>query len=181
MPRLERLRLDHAPALLAFERENREYFAASIPDRGDAYFADFDARHRELLADQAAGLHFFHLVVDGSGAVLGRVNLIGVADGSAELGYRIAERAAGQGLATAAVREVCALAVAEYGLRTLRAVTTLDNAGSRAVLARTGFVPAGDIQLNGRPGLRFVRELRDTDQSAPESARVVRESVLRRG
>ncbi|MEV4065036.1 hypothetical protein [Nonomuraea dietziae] len=39
MPELQRLRSDHASALLAFERENRAYFAASIPDRGDAYFA----------------------------------------------------------------------------------------------------------------------------------------------
>ncbi|MFC7263942.1 GNAT family N-acetyltransferase [Streptomyces lutosisoli] len=181
MPRLQRLRLDHAPALLEFERENREYFAASIPDRGDAYFAHFDARHDALLAEQADGLCHFHVVVDDSGAVLGRVNLVDAAGGSAELGYRIAERAAGRGLATAAVREVCALAVAEYGLNTLRAKTTLDNARSRAVLARTGFRPTGDIRLNGRPGLRFVRELRDTDEAAPEGTPAVRESVRRRG
>lgn len=181
MPLLQRLRLDHAPALLEFERENREYFAASIPDRGDAYFTHFDARLDELLAEQAAGVCRFHVVVDDSGAVLGRVNLFDVADGSADLGYRIAERAAGQGLATAVVREVCALAVAEYGLNTLRAKTTLDNAISRAVLARTGFRPTGDIRLNGRPGLSFVLELRDTDEAAPEGTPAVRESVRRRG
>ncbi|MFD4570113.1 GNAT family N-acetyltransferase [Streptomyces sp. NPDC058467] len=181
MPRLELLRRDHAPALLEFERENRAYFAASIPDRGDAYFAHFDARHQELLAEQASGLHFFHLLVDSEGAVLGRVNVIDVADGSAELGYRIAERAAGRGLATAAVSEVCALGVTTYGLSTLRAVTTVDNAGSRAVLARTGFLPAGDIELNGRPGLRFVRDLRGTDGAAPEDVHMVRGSVRRRG
>ncbi|MFC8915248.1 GNAT family N-acetyltransferase [Streptomyces sp. NPDC057116] len=157
MPLLQRLRFDHAPALLRFERENRAYFAASIPDRGDDYFAHFDARHHALMTDQEAGLLFFHVVVDDDGEVLGRVNLVDVADGSAELGYRIAERAAGRGLATAAVREVCALAATEYGLTSLRAVTTLDNTGSRAVLARTGFVPVGDVDLDGRPGLRFLR------------------------
>lgn len=56
-----------------------------------------------------------------------------MADGSAELGHRIAEKSAGQGLATAAVREICGRATAEYGPTALRAVTTLDNAGSRAV------------------------------------------------
>lgn len=159
MPELQRLRFDHAPALLAFERANRAYFAASVPDRGDHYFAHFDERHRELMAEQAAGLCHFHLLVesDGGGEVLGRVNLVDVADGSAELGYRIAERATGRGLATAAVREVCALAAAEYGLTGLRAVTTLDNAGSRGVLARTGFVPVGEIEVDGRPGLRYCR------------------------
>jgi hypothetical protein len=49
---LERLRLDHAPLVLAFERENRAYFAASIPDRGDDYFAHFESRHRALLAER---------------------------------------------------------------------------------------------------------------------------------
>uniref|UniRef100_A0AAU2UXH3 GNAT family N-acetyltransferase n=1 Tax=Streptomyces sp. NBC_00003 TaxID=2903608 RepID=A0AAU2UXH3_9ACTN len=160
MPQLQRLRLDHAPALLEFERENRAYFAASIPDRGDDYFVHFDARHQALLAEQDAGTCFFHLVVDDDGAVLGRVNLVDAAEGSAELGYRIAERAAGKGLATASVREACALALTEYGLTTLTAVTTLDNTGSRTVLARTGFTPTTEIRLDDRPGLRFVRDLR---------------------
>ncbi|MGW2859727.1 GNAT family N-acetyltransferase [Streptomyces sp. NPDC001205] len=160
MPRLQRLRPDHIPALLEFERENREYFAASIPDRGDDYFAQFEARLTALLAEQDAGICFFHVVMDDDGGVLGRVNLVDADGGSAELGYRIAERAAGQGLATASVHEVCALAVAEYGLTELKAVTTLDNTASRTVLARTGFTPTGGLRLDGRPGLRFVRDLR---------------------
>lgn len=94
-----------------------------------------------------------------TGEVLGRVNLVDVAQGSAELGYRIAEEAAGRGLATAAVREACALAASTYGLSTLRAETTLDNAASRAVLTRTGFTSVGEIRLDGRPGLRFERDL----------------------
>jgi ribosomal-protein-alanine N-acetyltransferase len=159
VPELELLRLDHAPALLAFERENRAYFAASIPDRGDEYFAHFDARHSDLLAEQDAGLHFFHLLVDRGGEVLGRINLVDIADRSAQLGYRIAEKAAGQGLATSAVGQICALAVAEYGLTTLRAATTLDNNGSRAVLARTGFVPTGETLLSGRPGICYSLSL----------------------
>ncbi|WP_406263481.1 GNAT family N-acetyltransferase [Streptomyces sp. NBC_00191] len=174
MPQLQRLRFDHAPELLRFEQENRAYFAASVPDRGDHYFAHFDARHRDLMAEQAAGLHFFHVLVGGSGEVLGRVNLVDVEDGSAELGYRIAEEAAGRGLATAAVREVCALAAAEYGLTTLRAVTTLDNPGSRAVLARTGFAAAGEIELDGRQGLSFVRDLRDAHVGADPAPGVIR-------
>ncbi|CAM5251219.1 GNAT family N-acetyltransferase [Streptomyces avidinii] len=159
MPELQPLSFDHAPALLAFERENRAYFAAAVPDRGDRYFADFDERHAALMAEQATGACFFHVLVDGAGEVVGRVNLVDVADGSAELGYRIAERATGRGLATAAVRKACGLAVTQYGLTALRAVTTLDNAGSRAVLARTGFVPVGGVDLDGRPGLRFVCNL----------------------
>ncbi|MFJ9112322.1 GNAT family N-acetyltransferase [Streptomyces sp. NPDC102283] len=158
MTSISRLRADHAEALLAFERENRAYFAASIPDRGDDYFAAFAERHRELLAEQDAGLHHFHLIEDDDG-VLGRINLLGVRENSAELGYRIAEKAAGRGLATWAVQQVCALAVREYGLTALRAETTLDNTGSRAVLAHSGFEPLEDVMFGDRPGRRYVLDL----------------------
>jgi ribosomal-protein-alanine N-acetyltransferase len=161
MPELQLLRPEHAPALLAFERENRAYFAATVPDRGDDYFARFDELLRARLAEQEAGVCYFHVLVGAGGEVLGRVNLVDVADGGAELGYRIAERATGRGLATRAVRELCGLAANRYGLTVLRARTTLDNAASRAVLARTGFTEAGETQLSGRPGLSYLRTLGD--------------------
>ncbi|WP_319462433.1 GNAT family N-acetyltransferase [Micromonospora sp. RTP1Z1] len=159
MIELVRLRADHAEALLAFERENREYFARSVPDRGDAYFADFAARHRALLAEQDAGLIHFHVVVGDQGALIGRVNLVDVEDGTAELGYRIGERASGRGVATAAVEEVCRLAATTYGLCVLTAVTTRDNPSSMAVLGRTGFTAVAEIVLDGRPGVRYQRRL----------------------
>ncbi|MEV0320501.1 GNAT family N-acetyltransferase [Streptomyces sp. NPDC050658] len=161
MPELQRLRPDHAPALLAFERENRAYFARSVPDRGDAYFSEFDGRHAALLAEQATGVCHFHVLVGDGGEILGRVNLVDVTpDGEADLGYRIAQSAAGRGLATRAVRQMCQLAADAYGLRTLRAETTLDNPGSQAVLSRTGFERDGELELDGRAGVRYVRRLR---------------------
>ncbi|MFB7916586.1 GNAT family N-acetyltransferase [Streptomyces sp. NPDC056061] len=158
MPELQRLRADHAPALRAFERENRTFFAASVPDRGDDYFIHFEARHAALLAEQSTGLGHFHLLVDADGAILGRFNLVDVANGSAELGYRVAEKATGRGLATTTVRRLCTLAAEEYGLTTLRAATTLDNPASRTVLARAGFVPTGEeLLLNMRRIIRYER------------------------
>jgi [ribosomal protein S5]-alanine N-acetyltransferase len=159
MPELQLVRLDHAPALLEFERENRAYFAAVIPDRGDEFFAEFDARHTQLLERQAAGTDYSHVLVAESGEVVGRVNLTGVADGSAELGYRIAQQAAGQGLATAAVREVRELAAAQYGLTRLRARVTVDNPASHTVLERNGFLAAGELTLNGKPATSYICEL----------------------
>ena len=158
-PDLQLVRLDHAPALLAFERENRAYFAASIPDRGDEFFAEFDKRHAQLLEMQAAGTDYFHLLVTRDSEVVGRVNLYEVADGEAELGYRIAQKAAGQGLATAAVRKVRELAATTYGLTRLRAKVTLNNPASRKVLERNGFVPIGELTLNGKPAITYVCEL----------------------
>lgn len=159
MPRLELVRADHADAILAFERENRDYFAAVIPDRGDAYFAEFAARHATLMDMQAAGTDYFHVLVTDAGGIVGRVNLVEVADGSAELGYRIARASAGQGLATAAVAEIRKLAATGYGLSTLRAKVTLDNPASHKVLERNGFVATGELVLNGKPAVTYLCEL----------------------
>lgn len=153
------LRSDHAPALLAFELENRAYFAASIPDRGDAFFAEFDARLAQALAVRDAGTDRLHVLVDGRGEIIGRVNLVGIEAGSAELGYRIAQKAAGHGVATAAVREMCELAAAGYGLSRLRARVTRDNPASHKVLARNGFVTVGELTLNGKPATSYLRDL----------------------
>jgi hypothetical protein len=80
----ERLRADHAPAVLDFELANRAYFAVSISDR-----------------------------------------------------------------------ELCHLAPAQYGLRKVRAATSLQNAASQTVLTKAGFLPVGPADpadLGGKPG-----------------------------
>ncbi|MFE0736070.1 GNAT family N-acetyltransferase [Streptomyces sp. NPDC058855] len=159
---LERLRSDHGPALLAFERENRAFLTLSAPDRGDAYVEEFDARHRELLAAQDAGGIHFHVLVGEGGEILGRVDLLGVdpREGTAELGFRLAEKASGRGLATRGVREVCRLAVEEYGLRRLTAAAALANDASRAVLTRVGFGAVGSVGLGpGEPGIAYELDL----------------------
>jgi len=142
MPELQQLDARHAPAVLAFELANRAYFAASISDRGDAYFEHFDEGFGALLAEQEAGISAFHVVVAEDGSVLGRFNLYDMEDGAAELGYRVAQDAAGRGLASATVRELCLLAATRHHLRTLRAGTSPLNVASRKVLANAGFVPA---------------------------------------
>jgi [ribosomal protein S5]-alanine N-acetyltransferase len=91
--------------------------------------------------------------------VLGRFNLVDLEVGTAELGYRVAQQVAGRGVATAAVQELCWLAAAQYGLRTLRAATTYDNVASQKVLAKAGFVPAGPAEPGGRPGTWYQRDL----------------------
>jgi len=163
MSALQLLREDHAPALLAFERANREFFTKTIPDRGDAYFAEFGARHAALLAEQAEGVCFFHVLVGDDGTILGRFNLVDAEDGEAELGFRMAEDATGRGLATAAVRELLALAATGYGLTSLRAGASAANKASQRVLERAGFVAVGDSQrvTDGVPGIAYRRELRE--------------------
>jgi len=162
VPELQRLRADHAPAILDFELANRAYFAASISDRGDEYYDQFSERHKALLAEQEAGIAAFHVLVAEDGSVLGRFNLIFAGDGIAELGYRVAENAAGRGMATAAVKELCQRAAQQYGLRTLRAATSRENVASQKVLTKAGFSPAGPADpahIGGKQGSWYQRNL----------------------
>lgn len=160
MAELELLRAGHGPAVLDFERANRAWFAASISDRGDEYFERFADRHAALLADQDAGRGAYYVLVEPDGSVLGRFNLYFTGDGRANLGYRVAERAAGRGLATAAVRELAGLAAARHRLRTLRAAVSHENVASQRVLVKAGFDPAGPAgpaDLGGKHGTWFQR------------------------
>ena len=160
VPELQRLRAEHADAVLAFETENRAYFAAFISDRGDDFFEQFAERHRAMLAAQDAGEGAYYLLLDEDGSVLGRFNLRLLGDGVAEVGYRVGKRASGRGVATDAVRELGRLAVGCHGVRTLRAATSHGNAASQRVLRKAGFVltgPAGPEDLGGKSGSWYER------------------------
>ncbi len=162
MPELQRLHADHAPAVLAFELANRAYFAASISDRGDEFYDRFADRHSAMLDDQATGACAYFVLVDDDGSVLGRFNLYDVGNGTARLGYRVAEHVAGRGVATAAVQELCELFATRHGLRSLRAATSHGNAASQRVLTKAGFVPIGPAdpaELGGVAGTCYERHL----------------------
>ena len=149
---MQRLRLDHAAAVLDFERANRAYFAESISDRGDDFFATFAEQLRALLTEQDDGVGFFHVLVDDDGSVVGRFNLYRVVDGTADVGYRVARRVSGRGVATSGLKELCRMAGAEYGLRMLKAATSNANVASQRVLAKAGFVAVGPAEVAGRKG-----------------------------
>jgi [ribosomal protein S5]-alanine N-acetyltransferase len=162
MPELQRLSAGHAPAVLAFELANRAYFAAFISDRGDEYFEKFAEGYDALLAEQEAGVCAFYVLVGEDGSVLGRFNLHDLADGTANVGYRVAQHVAGRGVATAALRDLCELAAAQHSLRILKAATSDENVGSQKVLIKAGFIPAGPADpadIGGRVGTWYQRDL----------------------
>jgi ribosomal-protein-alanine N-acetyltransferase len=169
VPELQPLRAGHAQAVLAFELANRGYFADFISDRGDDFFEQFTERHQAMLAEQEAGHCAYYVLADEDGSVVGRFNLYDIKGGTAVLGYRVAQHVAGRGVATAAVRELCQLAPARHGLRTLKAATTRDNVASQKVLTKAGFVPAGPGEIAGKPGIWYRRDLTsaDPDQGQP--------------
>ena len=162
MPELERLDAGHASAVLAFEVGNRDYFAASVSDRGDEFFDEFADGYGDMLAEQAAGIGAYYVLVAEDGSVLGRFNLYRIEDGTAELGYRVAQQVAGRGVATAGVRELCRLAAERHGLHTLRAATSHHNVASQRVLTKAGFVPIGAADpsdLGGKAGTWYQLDL----------------------
>lgn len=146
------LRLLHpedAADILAFEQENRDFFARIIGDRGNAFFADYSVIRTGLLAEIAQGDSLLYSVRDTAGKLVGRVNFTKLNTGSASLGYHFAEAVAGQGYATAAVTQALAQAKAA-GVRQLRATVAVDNPASRRVLEKVGFRRLPDAEQNLR-------------------------------
>jgi [ribosomal protein S5]-alanine N-acetyltransferase len=156
---LQRLRPDHESAVLAFELANRAYFAESISDRGDAFFDNFAEQYRALLAEQEDGVCICHALVDDDGTIAGRFNLYDVADGTAVVGYRVAQAVSGRGVATSGVQKLCLLAREQYGLRRLRAATSDENIASQHVLTKAGFVFLRRTEVGSRQRLLYDLDL----------------------
>jgi ribosomal-protein-alanine N-acetyltransferase len=150
---------EHEQAVRAFELENRDYFRGFVSDRGDDYFEHYSQRHRALLIEQHAGVCAFHVLVDEDGRVVGRFNLYDLADGSAEVGYRVAESVAGSGVATSAVLELCRIARDDHALTELTAEASATNLASHRVLEKAGFVRVGSTEVDGVPASAFRRAL----------------------
>jgi ribosomal-protein-alanine N-acetyltransferase len=146
-------------AVLAFELANRTYFARFITDRGDDFFERYAEHHRELLIEQDSGTCFFHVLVDVDGVINGRFNLYDLSDGSARVGYRVAQQVAGRGVATSTLRELSRVALDEYGLRMLTAETQRTHRASQRVLEKAGFTAAETCKVAGEPGVRYTLPL----------------------
>lgn len=125
----------------------RAHLAPWDPRREPAFYTRDGQRSRLSRAERerAAGTSFRFLIRE-DGELAGEVSLTNVVRRSfqsANLGYWVAAERCGRGIATAAVRAVCALAFDELGLHRLEAGTMLHNVGSQIVLDRNGFTPFG--------------------------------------
>ncbi|PYI67590.1 GNAT family N-acetyltransferase [Arthrobacter livingstonensis] len=146
-----------AAALARAHVRNRDYLQPWEPVRPDRFYTSDGQRERltASVAEQAAGRSFFWALFDGA-EVIGCISLTDVVHGAFQnghVGYWIARDYQARGLATAAVGFVRTFAT-ELGLHRLQAGTLVHNAGSRKVLARSGFKEIGTavsyIQINGR-------------------------------
>jgi len=140
--------LDDAAALASLLRVNREFLAPWEPVRPEEYFTveGQQAVVREALDACERGTTLPHVIVDDTGAVIGRITLNGIVRGpfrSCSMGYWLSADANGRGYATRAVRELVRTAFEELELHRVQAETLLDNVRSQRVLERTGFVRIG--------------------------------------
>jgi ribosomal-protein-alanine N-acetyltransferase len=142
------LRADDAPALARLVVENRAFLAPWDPVRPESYYS-LDGQRAvvdELLAGARAGTGVPWVLLDDAGEVAGRITLSAVEHGyyrSARLGYWLAERLNGRGVATAAVRAITDHAFDVLGLHRVEATTLPSNGRSQRVLERAGFVRIG--------------------------------------
>lgn len=163
------LRRADADALYAFELAERAWFERHVAPRGDPFYTPCGVRaHVDTCLDGLEqGTWHPCLIVDGAGTILGRANLkdIDRLAGTAEIGYRLAESAAGKGLATLAVREMSALAASQWRLRQLTAWVLTPNAASARVLEKNGYRRGASQPRSGRidghwcDGRQFILDL----------------------
>ena len=131
---------EDAGELSALLVENREFLAPFQPVRGERFFTTEGQRER-LEED---GSKAFAILAGNR--IAGTVTMSNIVPGpfqSANLGYWVAERLTGRGLATSAVGEVVEIAFGELGLHRLEAATLVDNVPSQRVLEKNSFEPIG--------------------------------------
>lgn len=144
MPHIRLLTRDDEAVLTELLQANREFIAPYDPVRDDSYFTIEGQRAviSTALENHEAGRLAPYVVLDDAGLVIGRITLNDIVRGplqSASLGYWVDAAHNGRGLASAAVREMLALAFDELKLHRLEAGTLLDNVRSQRVLEHNGF------------------------------------------
>ena len=101
------------------------------------------------------------------GENIGYVQLVPLGDGAWEIGYHIAEKHTGKGYATEAVRAFLPPMAKAAGAGKVLGICLAENAASKRVLLKCGFVPVyegpGDYQGEQREVFRSVWQASETD------------------
>ena len=153
------VRLSDVHRLTELVRANRSFLRPWEPRRDEDHYTV--SGQRLLVAGALElweqGRTVPHVILNGSGQVVGRVTLSNVVRGafqSCNLGYWVNEGDTGRGHATAAVGRVLQIAFGEFGLHRVEAGTLPHNVASQRVLGRNGFVRFGlapaYLEIDGR-------------------------------
>lgn len=140
--------------LLRFELENRDWFEEYIEPRAASFYspAGVAAHISENLDGYQRGILHPYVLLDENGQIIGRANLkeIDCAAASAEIGYRIAHRHTGKGLAGSAVAQLKIVAFSQLALRRVSAYVSIENTASAKVLEKNGFAKQGFFPQRAR-------------------------------
>lgn len=129
--------------LLAFELENKSWFEEHIEARAEGFYSSDGVQEHihQLLSACQSGAAYPGLILE-QGEILGRVNLIRIPDTTKfRLGYRVAKKATGRGIASSAVAFVLDKARTDFSCSAIVALVSTVNHASQRVLARNGFKP----------------------------------------
>ncbi|MBP5979208.1 MAG: GNAT family N-acetyltransferase [Halomonas sp.] len=126
--------------LLAFETAERAWFEQHIEARREQFYTPHGVSQHivECLALNAQG-RMSPQLIRHKGIIIGRANLRDIDQGRAQVGYRIAENACGQGIAQKALHHLMKEARCIYGLDTLQATVSIENTASQHVLEKAKF------------------------------------------
>ena len=83
----------------------------------------------------------YAILTKSRGENIGYVQLVPLQDGKREIGYHIAKRHTGCGYATEAVRAFLPVIADKIGIREVFGICLKENAASRHVLQKCGFIP----------------------------------------
>jgi ribosomal-protein-alanine N-acetyltransferase len=146
--KLEFIAPHHCAALLAFELQNAQFFSRFVPARPkemltpNGMASAIDA----LVDEMQLGEGLYLLAIEGD-KVLGRINFTVNLD-VAEVGYRVAEQAAGRGIAQYMLFEGLEYLRTRYDLKKVVGRAMTSNPASAHILRKAGFV-IRDIEENG--------------------------------
>ena len=99
-------------------------------------------------ADWSNGVEYSFVIEDAGGTLLGGcgLNRIDVPNQCANIGYWVRTSATGRGVATAATRQLCAIAFDEFDLHRLEIMASVDNRASQRVAEKIGAVREGILR-----------------------------------
>lgn len=91
----------------------------------------------------------WEIILNSSSCSVGGIGLAGLPDdqGTTEIGYALDQKFRGLGIATEAVQALSEWAFQDFGLRSIRAETPVDNKGSQRVLEKNDFQKTGEKTL----------------------------------
>lgn len=163
----EKLNEAHANSLLAFELENRDFFEDLISPRDTNFFSESGiSEHINDLLDEDYQHKACSFVLTENKSIIARANIKNIkADGSAEIGYRVAKVASGKGVGSFCVQHLVSFCQS-LKLEKINALVMNNNPASERVLLKNKFelflcLPNEYIH-KGLPmhGLKYVRTLK---------------------